>query len=48
MQERATLHGGDVRFESAPGLGTTVFVDLPLARVPVEIEANASEQASVG
>jgi signal transduction histidine kinase len=30
MQERATLAGGSVEFESNPGAGTTVFVRLPL------------------
>lgn len=30
MHERARLHGGHVAFESAPGQGATVFVDLPL------------------
>jgi len=30
MRERASLAGGDVRFESSSGVGTTVFVTLPL------------------
>jgi signal transduction histidine kinase len=33
MRERATLLGGSLTIESAPGSGTTVFVDVPL---PVE------------
>lgn len=31
MRERATLIGGDVEIESAPGSGTTIFVRVPLA-----------------
>jgi signal transduction histidine kinase len=30
MRERATLLGGTLAIESAPGSGTTVFVELPL------------------
>jgi signal transduction histidine kinase len=30
MQERARLAGGSVQIESSPGVGTTVFVRLPL------------------
>jgi signal transduction histidine kinase len=30
MQERASLVGGSVTFESTPGVGTTVFVEMPL------------------
>jgi signal transduction histidine kinase len=33
MQERATLAGGAVEFESNPGAGTTVFVRLPSPRM---------------
>ena len=31
MRERATLVGGDVEIESAPGSGTTIFVRVPMA-----------------
>ena len=31
MRERATLVGGDVEIESAPGRGTTIFVRVPTA-----------------
>ena len=31
MRERATLIGGEVEIESAPGSGTTIFVRVPLA-----------------
>jgi signal transduction histidine kinase len=31
MNERARLLGGDLRIDSAPGAGTTVEVDIPLA-----------------
>ena len=30
MRERADLLGGQLTIESAPGLGTTVFVEVPL------------------
>ncbi len=35
IRERASLVGGAVLIESAPGSGTTVFVKIPLARQPV-------------
>ncbi|GAB4204985.1 MAG: hypothetical protein OHK0022_30650 [Roseiflexaceae bacterium] len=31
MAERATLAGGELSVESAPGSGTTIYVDIPLA-----------------
>ncbi len=34
MRERASLLGGSVRIESAPGAGTTVEATLPLRAVP--------------
>jgi len=30
MQERASLVGGKLTLESTPGIGTTVFVEIPL------------------
>jgi signal transduction histidine kinase len=32
MRERASLLGGTVDIESAPGMGTTVFGELPVDR----------------
>ena len=32
MSERATMLGGKLTIESSPGKGTTVFVDIPVAR----------------
>jgi signal transduction histidine kinase len=34
MQERAVLFGGEVRFSSAPGEGTTVNVSIPVRQAP--------------
>jgi signal transduction histidine kinase len=33
MRERATLLGGSLTIESAPGIGTTVFVDIPVSQL---------------
>jgi signal transduction histidine kinase len=32
MRERAALLGGKLTIESTPGMGTTVFVDVPLVK----------------
>jgi two-component system, NarL family, sensor histidine kinase UhpB len=37
MLERATLAGGSAEIESSPGMGTTVFVRLPLVFEPDNI-----------
>ena len=34
MQERASLVGGKLTVESTPGIGTTVFIEIPLDGVP--------------
>jgi signal transduction histidine kinase len=31
MRERASLVGGDVEIESAPGKGTTIYVKVPFS-----------------
>jgi len=46
MQERASLAGGQVTVESAPGRGTTVRVVMPLSPT-VEETTRAGEQARV-
>jgi signal transduction histidine kinase len=40
MRERATLLGGQLTIESAPGTGTTVYVEIPL---PMEIPDDAPQ-----
>lgn len=32
MRERASLIGGEVEIETAPGKGTTIFVRVPIAK----------------
>jgi NarL family two-component system sensor histidine kinase YdfH len=39
LRERATLLGGELTIESAPGEGTTIFVSLPLNASPVNLTA---------
>jgi len=36
MRERVTLAGGTLEIESTPGVGTTIFVRVPLKQEPAE------------
>lgn len=45
VKHLSTAMGGDVRCESAPGQGSTFFVQLPLAR-PADLEAPSSTETS--
>jgi two-component system sensor histidine kinase DegS len=49
MQERAALVGGEIRIASAPGEGTTIRLEIPLAQAPAGgIDADATVLTSGG
>ena len=49
MRERATLLGGRLTLESAPGLGTNLFAELPFSgRNDISVEGNGYDNHSLG
>ena len=44
MQERATLFGGRVRIDSAPGQGTRVMVEVPLEEAPYDADSDSDRR----
>ena len=48
MAERARLIGASITFESSPGAGTTVYVEIPMDNATAEEEEHADSSADSG
>ncbi|MEG1384407.1 MAG: HAMP domain-containing sensor histidine kinase [Oscillospiraceae bacterium] len=46
VKEIVSIHGGDIKFESTLGLGTTVTVSLPVAGEPIAKQADGVQESN--